>query len=146
MIPLFFTWKTILCWQYGPENDIGPTRNSYFDGTNIVEASILQAAAHAAWKACNTQIFISINFSLSFLSRIKNCLLQQFRQTPPLETIPEEGPLPQPIIISRFILYLNSWQEGIPMFLHNYERLWIGTVKYVSMCMQLLVVLWQNYP
>lgn len=133
MIPLFFTWKTILCWQYGPENDIGPTRNSYFDGTNIVEASILQAAAHAAWKACNTQIFISINFSLLFYHEsfpliIKNCLLQQFRQTPPLETIPEEGPLPQPIIISRFILYLNSSQEGTPMFVHSYQRLWIRVI------------------
>ncbi|GER54820.1 breast cancer associated RING 1 [Striga asiatica] len=36
---------------YGPENEMGPTRNTYSAGTFITEASTLQAAAHAAWNA-----------------------------------------------------------------------------------------------
>ncbi|KAJ6903934.1 hypothetical protein NC651_021179 [Populus alba x Populus x berolinensis] len=39
-------------WQYGPEKEIGPTRNAYSAGTIIVDAATLQAAAHAAWNAC----------------------------------------------------------------------------------------------
>lgn len=38
--------------QYGPENEIGLTRNSNSAGTITVEASTLHAAAHAASKAC----------------------------------------------------------------------------------------------
>lgn len=38
--------------QYGPENEMGPTRNWDPDGTMSVDASTLQAAAHAAWNAC----------------------------------------------------------------------------------------------
>jgi len=38
-------------WQYGPENEMGPTRNT--DGTITFDASTLQAAAHAAWNACD---------------------------------------------------------------------------------------------
>jgi len=37
--------------QLGPENEIGFTRKTEPDGTTIVEASILQAAAHASSKA-----------------------------------------------------------------------------------------------
>lgn len=47
-----FTWKTMFGWQLGPENEIGFTRKTEPDGTTIVEASILQAAAHASSKAC----------------------------------------------------------------------------------------------
>ncbi|KAJ6981197.1 hypothetical protein NC653_024562 [Populus alba x Populus x berolinensis] len=37
---------------YGPEKEIGPTRNAYSAGTIIVDAATLQASAHAAWNAC----------------------------------------------------------------------------------------------
>lgn len=37
--------------QLGPEKEIGFTRNTEPDGTTIVDASILQAAAHASSKA-----------------------------------------------------------------------------------------------
>lgn len=46
------TWNRMLAWQYGPENETGPTRNWDPDGTMSVDASTLQAAAHAAWNAC----------------------------------------------------------------------------------------------
>jgi hypothetical protein len=42
----------MFAWQYGPEKEIGPTRNTYSAGTINVDASTLQAAAHAAWNAC----------------------------------------------------------------------------------------------
>lgn len=48
-----YTWNTMFAWQYGPENEMGPTRNSDSDGTITVDASTLQAAAHAAWNACD---------------------------------------------------------------------------------------------
>lgn len=34
-------------WQLGPANEMGPTRKVNFDGTVIVDASTLHAAAHA---------------------------------------------------------------------------------------------------
>ncbi|KAJ6898197.1 hypothetical protein NC652_024882 [Populus alba x Populus x berolinensis] len=37
---------------YGPEKEIGPTRNAYSAGTIIVDAATLQASVHAAWNAC----------------------------------------------------------------------------------------------
>lgn len=52
-IVLLFTWNTMFAWQYGPENEMGPTRNSYSAGTINIDASILHAAAHAAWNACD---------------------------------------------------------------------------------------------
>lgn len=39
--------------QLGPENEIGFTRKTEPDGTIIVDASILQVAAHASSKACH---------------------------------------------------------------------------------------------
>jgi len=39
----------------GPENEIGFTRKTEPDGTTNVEASILQAAAHASSKACHSE-------------------------------------------------------------------------------------------
>lgn len=39
--------------QLEPENEIGLSRKTEPDGTTIVEASILQAAAHASSKACH---------------------------------------------------------------------------------------------
>lgn len=42
----------MFAWQYGPENEMGPTRNTDSAGTIIIDASTLQAAAHAASNAC----------------------------------------------------------------------------------------------
>lgn len=42
----------MFAWQYGPENEMGPTRNTNSAGTTTVDASTLHAAAHADWNAC----------------------------------------------------------------------------------------------
>lgn len=44
----------MLASQLGPEKDTGWTRKTDPDGTTIVDASTLQAAAHAASNACLT--------------------------------------------------------------------------------------------
>ncbi len=49
---MLLTWNTMFCAQLDPEKVIGLTRKIDPDGTTIVDASTLQAAAQAAPNAC----------------------------------------------------------------------------------------------
>lgn len=54
------TWNVMSDRQYGPENEMGPTRNSYSLGTSTVDSSTLHAAAQASSNACKateTELF-----------------------------------------------------------------------------------------
>ena len=55
---------------------MGPTRNSYSDGTTIIDASTSHADAHAAWNACVHHRSTSFQVSnLNIFSQVGSLLL-----------------------------------------------------------------------
>ena len=54
-------------WQFGPEKEIGLTKNTDPDGIIIVEASTLQVSIHAASNACI--MHITTDYSLLYIHK-----------------------------------------------------------------------------